>query len=200
MDIEIDTNNLFFIDTINTSIPVGYLDFYSIILHELGHSHNLRHVIESNNIMHYGISPGQIKRDLEHDYSCDEGGNWVIDFSTDINNFINNCGVENINANPTPPCSHLSVENIDVNNDFARIYPNPFTRNINIEIKSLNTPSTIIQMYDLNGRQILRKEFQLNEGLNTIPIEIGVLSSGIYLINITNGNVSSSYKIIKYEE
>ena len=44
------------------------------------------------------------------------------------------------------------------------------TLNLSIEIKSLNTSSTIIQMYDLNGRQILHKEFQLNEGLNTIPI------------------------------
>lgn len=201
MDIEIDTNNLFFIDTIGTSIPSGYLDFYSIILHELGHSHNLRHVIGSNKIMHYAISPGQIKRDLENDYSCDEGGNWVIDYSTDIvNNPINNCGLENINANPNTPCSHLSVENIDGDNINTLIYPNPFTGNVNIEITSFKTSTTIVQLFDLNGRQILRKEFQINQGLSTVPIETIGLSNGIYLMTIIMGNELSSHKIIKYED
>lgn len=199
MDIEIDTNNLFFIDTISTSIPTGSLDFYSIILHELGHSHNLRHVIGSNNIMHYGISSGQIKRDLENDYSCDEGGNWVIDYSTDTNNFINSCGVENINANPNTPCSHLSVENLNGKNNNTLIYPNPFTGNINIEITSLKTSTTFIQLYDLNGRQILSREYQINQGSNTIPIETIDLSNGTYLITITMENQVSSHKIIKYE-
>ncbi len=200
MDIEIDTNNLLFIDTISTSIPAGYLDFYSIILHELGHAHNLKHVIGSSNIMHYAISPGQIKRNLENDLSCDEGGNWVIDFSTDtINNPINNCGLENISAFLKTPCSHLSVENIDKNNSNTLVYPNPFTGIINIEINSLNSSAAYIQIYDLRGKLIIDKKYQINQGLNTIPIETIRLNNGVYLMTILLGNKLTSHKIIKYE-
>lgn len=199
-DIEIDTTNLFFIDTISTSIPPDYMDFYSIILHELGHSHNLKHIIGSNSIMHYSISPGQIKRDLENDYSCDEGGNWVINFSTDLtNNLIDNCGLKNINANPSPPCSHLVVKEIDENVEDIFIYPNPFSNRINIEMNTLNASSTMINIYDIQGKLILKQKHQINSGLNIIPIETIEFQNGTYLITILKDNKLSSYKIIKYE-
>lgn len=201
VDIEIDTNNLIFIDSISTSIPPNYSDFYTVILHELGHAHNLKHVNGQNNIMYYGLYDGEIKRDLENDYSCDEGGNWVIDFSTDtIYNYIEMCGVKTINANPNTPCSHLSVETIDGTNDNILIYPNPFTGNVNIEITSFNTSTSIIHLLDLNGKEILRKEYFVHQGINTIPIQTIGLKNGIYLITILKDNKLTSHKLIKYED
>jgi predicted secreted Zn-dependent protease len=34
------------------------MDFQSVVQHELGHAHNLGHVIDNNDLMHYGISSG----------------------------------------------------------------------------------------------------------------------------------------------
>ena len=34
------------------------MDFQSVVQHELGHAHNLGHVIDSDDLMHYAISPG----------------------------------------------------------------------------------------------------------------------------------------------
>lgn len=43
----------------------GCYDFESVSLHELGHAHLLGHVINSSHVMHYSISNGRNKRELE---------------------------------------------------------------------------------------------------------------------------------------
>lgn len=42
----------------------GQMDFESVALHELGHGHQLSHVINSTDVMHYSIGPAQNKRTL----------------------------------------------------------------------------------------------------------------------------------------
>lgn len=42
-------------------------DFESVTVHELGHGHELGHVINSSDLMHYAIAAGQVKRSLNTD-------------------------------------------------------------------------------------------------------------------------------------
>jgi hypothetical protein len=51
-------------------------DFESVAVHELGHGHQLSHVINSNDVMHYSIANGQNKRTLNSDDI--NGGNNVM--------------------------------------------------------------------------------------------------------------------------
>jgi hypothetical protein len=198
MDIEIDTTNLFLIDILSTSIPAGHFDFYSIILHELGHCHNLKHVIGSNHIMHAGILPQQIRRDLENDYSCDEGGNWMIDFSTDtINNLINSCNVSNITANPFTPCSHLSIQVLEEQSKNIKIYPNPFNDNITITFNDNYNEEINLRMFDITGKLVIHeKYFSLNKE-KSIILNTNRLMSGIFIINIQGDRQLQSFKLIK---
>ncbi len=55
-------------------------DFESVAVHELGHGHQLGHVIKSTEIMHYSISNGQKKRDLSTEGDL-TGGNYVMDLN-----------------------------------------------------------------------------------------------------------------------
>lgn len=55
-------------------------DFESVAVHELGHGHQLGHVIKSTEIMHYSIANGQKKRVLSADGDLN-GGNYVMDFN-----------------------------------------------------------------------------------------------------------------------
>lgn len=55
-------------------------DFESVAVHELGHGHQLGHVIKSTEIMHYSIANGQKKRDLSADGDL-SGGNYVMDLN-----------------------------------------------------------------------------------------------------------------------
>ena len=55
-------------------------DFESVALHELGHGHQLGHVINSANVMHYAISNGDNHRELQsNDTAC---GNYIMSKST----------------------------------------------------------------------------------------------------------------------
>lgn len=55
-------------------------DFESVAVHELGHGHQLGHVIKSSEIMHFSISNGQVKRVLSTEGDLG-GGNFVMDLN-----------------------------------------------------------------------------------------------------------------------
>jgi hypothetical protein len=44
--------------------PAGQYDFESVMLHEMGHGHQLNHSIDATAVMHYSISSGTFKRTL----------------------------------------------------------------------------------------------------------------------------------------
>lgn len=70
--------------TTNNSTNQQY-DFESVALHELGHGHQLTHVIEPSEVMHFTIGPGTDKRVLSQQDI--DGGDDVITFSA-----ANTCG------------------------------------------------------------------------------------------------------------
>jgi hypothetical protein len=52
----------------SSSIPtVNQFDFESVLVHELGHAQQLAHVILETAVMHYGVRPRQLKRELSAD-------------------------------------------------------------------------------------------------------------------------------------
>ena len=80
----------------------------------------------------------------------------------------------------------LSVNNFDSNN--FKIYPNPAKNEVVVESSSANYP-TEISIFDLNGKLVYNeKPAQLSK--NTISTKS--LSSGMYLMNITN-NVDATF-------
>ena len=81
MDIDVDsTINWYY----GTGTPGGsQYDFQSVISHELGHGHQLGHVISSNEMMHYSISNGKKKSTLSTDDL--KGGKYVMDISVKTN-------------------------------------------------------------------------------------------------------------------
>jgi hypothetical protein len=55
------------------------LDFYSHILHELGHAHMLKHTIPDNTVMWYMLAQGVARRNIDANNS--EGASYVLDES-----------------------------------------------------------------------------------------------------------------------
>lgn len=56
-------------------------DFESVVLHELGHGHQLSHLILPRAVMHFGVAKGQQSRTL-NPLSDVAGGNFIIGLST----------------------------------------------------------------------------------------------------------------------
>ena len=92
---------------------------------------------------------------------------------------IDLCRLENVLSVPTNPFLNSSV------------YPNPTKGIVNVAIPALTDMATI-NLYDLQGRQILSKE--TNQVYTTFGIEN--LQDGIYLVNIQNDMGSITKKIV----
>ena len=79
----------------STSAPTGsQYDFESVALHELGHGHQLNHVINTNDVMHYAISNAVSRRILNLDDL--DAGNDLMSRST----VTNSCGPTKMIAIP----------------------------------------------------------------------------------------------------
>ena len=78
---EVDLNlkqngvNWYFCDN-PASIPGSNYDFQTVVFHELGHGHQLSHVVDVTAVMHRSVSNGQVKRTLNGNEQA--GADYVI--------------------------------------------------------------------------------------------------------------------------
>jgi Secretion system C-terminal sorting domain len=84
---------------------------------------------------------------------------------------------------------------VDANGVSMSIYPNPFSNNFKINFESLSSDKVTVSLYDITGRMVEAKNI---EYLNINNQEIGSdLNSGVYIVNIKQGDVRKSLRIIK---
>jgi len=74
----------------------------------------------------------------------------------------------------------------------ASVYPNPTKGIINIKLTENSSEKTILNLYDIQGRNILSKESNNNEE----SLNIENLSDGIYMLSIQNGTLKTTKKIV----
>ncbi|SFU27901.1 Por secretion system C-terminal sorting domain-containing protein [Pustulibacterium marinum] len=156
-------------------------DFESVAVHELGHGHQLLHVIDSNAIMHYSITNGETKRDLSIDDIA--GGTDVQARST-----------------TTAPCTQTSATTLDcptavltdMISENIRLYPNPVKENLMVE-NPAGIQFSEISVYDMRGRKVVTFE----SSATFIEIPMINLKRGVYLLKFVSKQINSSYKILK---
>lgn len=83
---------------------------------------------------------------------------------------------------------------LDAVNTTISTFPNPTTGLVNIQLTDLETATTQIQVFNALGQIVLQKEVQ--EQTN-IEIDLSNETSGLYILQIVNGDTQLSEKIIK---
>lgn len=93
----------------------------------------------------------------------------------------------------------LSIENVGENIAFG-VYPNPVNsdRKINIiyDINKTTATKSVIEIYNVSGKQVLKTEILNSEGFYNKEIDLGDLRSGIYLMRFDSGNYQKTRKIV----
>jgi hypothetical protein len=87
----------------------------------------------------------------------------------------------------------LEITNVTVDKDI-RIYPNPASEKINIEILFMTKPDIAITIYDLNGKVV--EEYHIKNEKNTelsLPVP---LTKGVYILQLSDGDLSIRKKLI----
>lgn len=79
-----------------------------------------------------------------------------------------------------------------------KAYPNPVENQLNIEINNEYSTQVIIDILNLEGQQLISKTFHLQSGSQTLRINLSDLSTGSYILKLSNqSGIHSEQLIIK---
>lgn len=189
---------------INVDMPADYSlrfiynttdTWYSVSKQIFNSDDNYEFVVEIRNNQQYKTliidENGKVLKDFHPNYSnfiqsvyYDKKSNknkLIVDFTT--SNFT-----ENYQEVYVLPTSSLSIEEVKTNSNL-QAFPNPAQSTLTIVNPKNGTNN--VEIYDISGRLILKKEFNPYE--NKISIDVQDLSNGNYIYKIGN----SSAKFIK---
>lgn len=73
-----------------------------------------------------------------------------------------------------------------VTNNFTRVYPNPTSGKLNVDIQSTSIYDTKVIVYDVVGNNIFEQNTYLVKGLNTLQFDFPTLAKGTYILSFTD--------------
>ena len=74
------------------------------------------------------------------------------------------------------------------------VYPNPASEIVNIKLNTLNEVADL-EIYNMLGKVVMKKSYDFNSG--NLPLNISELSSGVYILKVSNSDSSSYKRFIK---
>ncbi|WP_299225598.1 M28 family peptidase [uncultured Psychroserpens sp.] len=74
-----------------------------------------------------------------------------------------------------------------------KIFPNPATSHINVELNNVNDTSVTFEVFDVTGKIVLRKK----PSITSASINVKALTKGVYFLRVTNSEKTGTYKIVK---
>ena len=184
-----------------TQLPdTNELDFYSIILHELGHAHRLTHVVETYKVMRPYNPKGDYLRLLS--LADIDGGIYILTNNelALLDSLFSSCTSQPFPLPMVPAtCSTLGIESpFEIENGLLSIYPNPTEGDIKVVFDSRQNTNIVIYLKDILGRNVYEKKLGGNsKGKIEISFDIPKeCSQGMYLLSIQTENTISTAKII----
>ena len=80
----------------------------------------------------------------------------------------------------------------------SKIYPNPFSKKITVQIQSERYSLCHFRLLTVNGQMVKEVQFKVPEGFSTFEINTGKLQNGVYIYQLQNGDAEVLVgKIIK---
>jgi hypothetical protein len=91
----------------------------------------------------------------------------------------------------------VSAQRADITFTQVDAKPNPFTRDLNLEIVTADAGNVTIAITDIQGRVVANVPATLSRGVNTLQLnELNEVKAGVYFIRIS-GTKSTTIKVVK---
>lgn len=161
----------------------GQIDFESVSVHELGHAHQLGHVIDNSKIMFWSAGPGSANRILSQE---------DIDGASDVQTRSTGNPVCGLGVMTGSDC-FLSVSDAQLDENI-NLFPNPASQSITIQIRG-NIVLSNVNIYDLSGKLLFRKSLSGNYQAN-LNLDIDTLSTGVYFLELNSETATAVKKLI----
>lgn len=84
-----------------------------------------------------------------------------------------------------------------LNGASLKVFPNPVDENMNVQIEVRKNTNLNVSVSNLLGKTIITENKDLAEGIQTMNINLSNLPSGIYFLNLSDGQEVISHKIMK---
>ena len=82
-----------------------------------------------------------------------------------------------------------------------QVYPNPFINSVKLTIRSGKSEEADVNLFDLNGREYLQQNIELNIGDNDFSFEgLKYLHPGIYIMAVSVAGKTERIKLVKMDE
>ena len=104
--------------------------------------------------------------------------------------------VKNEDVNINVVRERESFENLGSNNITVKIYPNPASQNLTLDILTNQEGLSNIKVFDNTGQLIIEDSLLLLSGTNQHHLSCGEWNSGTYFITTTHQGVTVSRKVI----
>jgi len=118
-------------------------------------------------------------------------GNYTFNYNDNSKSATAAIGGEPLGDPRWIPYPYVSNKDININSSKnTRVYPNPFTQKMTLEIQSDVESSVKIMIYNLVGKEVLMKRENIAKGKNLIPLSISA-PSGIYMYQVSTESLTS---------
>jgi len=77
------------------------------------------------------------------------------------------------------------------------VFPNPALHSLNLSFDQVSTAKVAVNIIDMKGMTVKKQTTILPAGRASISVDVSILSSGTYIISVTNANGSMQQKFIK---
>lgn len=78
----------------------------------------------------------------------------------------------------------------------TRVYPNPATDVLNLEVNASQSSEMSVSVFNLMGQKVMEQQVNLNTGINTTNISTSDLSSGIYFVTVKANGYENTMKFV----
>lgn len=205
-DIVISDAHPFFYDATGLEdTPAGFNDYYSMILHELGHAHLLEHIIDPHDLMYWSLMPNNIEvssedRKIDFSQSNIDAAHAIMDES--VQTSFGFCTTQD-EAHESLVLSDCESANSLTENHFGlphnlKIIPNPAMDKVDVHFYLKSNHNISLSIHSVQGRLMIRSEsIKGQTGDNKVSFDISDLKKGIYFIVLqTQGHGFTSKLVV----
>ncbi|MCU0422204.1 MAG: T9SS type A sorting domain-containing protein [Bacteroidia bacterium] len=93
--------------------------------------------------------------------------------------------------------STIQLSDTETEQNSSLVYPNPFSDNLSLTLRTVSEGSTNIEVFDMNGRIVFNKTVEVSTGINEITLnELTSFERGVYFVKITHQQFSQTHKVV----
>jgi len=162
---------------------------------------NVKIAIASSNGRQYAEQDGESETStFEMDWTAPESGSGAVTFYS-CGNAVNS---DNMNTGDAAACQTLQLGEKDpssigeVNGGVSiYLFPNPVQEEMKVRLVSDVSAKFAMEIFDMQGRVILKESMAFNTGENDFFYDVSQLSKGTYLVKFSNDEKIATAKLLK---